>query len=403
MEHPAGARGRRPARAGRGPPQGSAGRIGKIAGETPQRPQGAAMPGPDGRDVAVEEAVPFRPMSISELLDGVIAGIRRRPRAVLGMSAAVASVIQVAGSVAAYFFLGDEARDEVTPGVLLSSFGAQATLNGLLLVLSGFGILLLAGLLAPLLGRELVGLPVPPRRAMRDARPVLGRLAGTAAVVMGASLLAFVLPVAPFVLLAAAGAHPAVVAAAAILGFSVGLGLMVWLYVLLVQAVPAVVLERRTVGGALQRARALTKGRWWRLCGALMLTLLVTMFMGLFALRIPFLFVELMFFGDGSDAVAALAVDTAGRIVAWSVVLPFDAGVIAMLYMDQRMRREGFDLEVRLQRTSSTGAPRPPVSGGQGAEDVGAGGAGGAADAEESERERFIALWRPTDGTGAAV
>lgn len=353
------------------------------------------MPGPDGRDVAVEEAVPFRPMSISELLDGVIAGIRRRPRAVLGMSAAVASVIQVAGSVAAYFFVGDEARDEVTPDVLLSSFGAQATLNGLLLVLSGFGILLLAGLLAPLLGRELVGMPVPPRRAMRDARPVLGRLAATAAIVMGAALLAFVLPVAPFVVLAAVGAHPAVVAAAAVLGFSVGFALMVWFYVLFVQAVPAVVLERRTVVGALQRARALTKGRWWRLCGALMLTLLVTVFMGLFALRIPFLVVQMMFFGDGGDAVAALAIDTAGRIVAWSVVLPFDAGVIAMLYMDQRMRREGFDLELRLQRTSSGGPSQGPSSiGVHGAEDV---------ETEEGERERFIALWRPTDGTGAAV
>ncbi|MBE1531402.1 hypothetical protein [Actinomadura algeriensis] len=360
------------------------------------------MPGPDGRDVAVEEAVPFRPMSISELLDGVIAGIRRRPRTILGMSVTVAAVIQIAGSIVAFFFVGDDARDEMTPDVLLSSLGAQVTLNVLLLVLSGFGILLLAGLLAPLLGRELVGLPIPPRRALRDVRPVLGRLLGTAAVVMGASLLAVAAPAVPFVLLAAAGAHPALVVAAAILGFSAGFGLMVWIYVLLVQAVPAVVLERRTVGGALKRARALTKGRWWRLCGALVLALLVTVFMGLFALRIPFIVVQLMFFGDGGDTLGALAVDTAGRIVAWSVVLPFDAGVIAMLYMDQRMRREGFDLEVRLQRTSSSKSP-------QGRTGVEAG---------ESEEDPFTALWRPaneiwphgagphdagTHGTGATV
>ncbi|WP_176611654.1 hypothetical protein [Actinomadura sp. WMMB 499] len=352
------------------------------------------MPGPDGRDVAAEETVPFRPMSISELLDGVIAGIRRRPRVILGMSVTVAAVIQVAGSVGAFFFIGDEARDEVTPDVLLSSFGAQATLNGLLLVLSGFGILLLAGLLAPLLGRELLGAPIPARRALRDVRPVAGRLLGTAAVVLGAALLAGVLPTVPFVLLAAAGAHPAAIVSAAVLGFSAGFALMVWVYVLLVQAVPAVVLERRTVGGALKRARALTKGRWWRLCGALVLALLVTVFMGLFALRIPFIVVQLVFFGDGSDAVAALAVDTVGRIVAWSVVLPFDAGVIAMLYMDQRMRREGFDLEVRLRRTSgSTPSATAP-------EDVrGTHAPGGA----EPDDEAFTALWRPTDGTGATL
>ncbi|OLT33776.1 hypothetical protein BJF79_07665 [Actinomadura sp. CNU-125] len=360
------------------------------------------MPGPDGRDAAVEEAVPFRPMSISELLDGVIAGIRRRPRVILGMSATVAAVIQVAGSIVAFFFIGDDAREETTPDVLLSSLGAQATLNVLLLVLSGFGILLLAGLLAPLLGRELLGMPVPPRpprddrsphrgagSPLRDARPVLGRLVGTAATVMGVSLLAVAVPVVPFVLLAAAGAHPALVVAAAILGFSVGFALMVWLYVLLVQAVPAVVLERRTVGGALKRARALTKGRWWRLCGALLLALLVTVFMGLFALRIPFIVAQLVFFGDGGDTLGALAVDTAGRIVAWSVVLPFDAGVIAMLYMDQRMRREGFDLEVRMQRTASSASSSKDTR--------------QSLDAQESEEDPFIALWRPANETGATL
>ncbi|MER7545810.1 hypothetical protein ABTW95_22675 [Spirillospora sp. NPDC127506] len=346
------------------------------------------MPGPDGWDDAdtadVVRGVPFRPMSISEMLDGAIAGIRRRPRTTLGLSVAISTVIQVTSSIAAYFFIGDRAREEVTPDVLLESLGAQTTLSVLGLVLSAFGILLMAGLVAPILGRELVGLPIAPRQAWRDARPRLGRLAGTAAAVMGIALGALVLPAVPFFALIAAEAHPALPVLAGIIGFPLGVGLMVWLYILLVQAVPAVVLERRTVTGALRRAVTLSKGRWFRTCGTLLLALLVTVFMGFFALRIPFLIVQLAFFGDASGdgaTMGALAVDTLGRIVGWSVVLPFDAGVIALLYMDRRMRREGFDLELRIRGRSAAA--------------ITGGGTGGTGEAGGDARDDgFIDLWR---------
>ncbi|MEU8305315.1 hypothetical protein AB0C84_17315 [Actinomadura sp. NPDC048955] len=345
------------------------------------------MPGPDGWDdgadaTDVARGVPFRPMSISEMLDGAIAGIRRRPRATLGLSVAVSTVIQVTSSVAAYFFIGDEARDEVTPDVLMESLGAQLTLTLLGLVLSAFGILLLAGLVAPILGRELVGMPIGPGQAWRDARPRLGRLVGTAAAVMGVSLGALALPVVPFFLLIA-GERPAFAVLAGFFGFPVGIGLMVWLYILFVQAVPAVVLERQTVGGALRRATTLSKGRWFRTCGTLLLALLVTVFMGFFALRIPFLFAQLIFFEDSSGSgptMGALAVDTVGRIVSWSVVMPFDAGVIALLYMDRRMRREGFDLDLRTRGRSAAAV-------------AGERAAAGERDAAEQD-EGFIDLWR---------
>ena len=345
------------------------------------------MPGPDGWDDDAGAAdavrgVPFRPLSISEMLDGAIAGIRRRPRTTLGLAVAISTVIQVTSSVAAYFFIGRDARDEVTPDVLLESLGAQVTLTVLGLVLSAYGILLMSGLVAPILGRELVGLPMAPRQAWRDARPRLGRLAATAAAVMGISLGALVLPIVPFFALIAVDAHPALGAVAAIIGFPLGIGLMVWLYILFVQAVPAVVLERQSVTGALRRAVTLSKGRWFRTCGTLLLALLVTVFMGFFALRIPFLIIQLIFFGDASGSGAtmgALAVDTAGRIVSWSVVLPFDAGVIALLYMDRRMRREGFDLDLRIRGRSAAA-----ITGADGAE------GSGSTDHDDG----FVGLWR---------
>lgn len=156
------------------------------------------------------------------------------------------------------------------------------------------------------------------------------------------------------------------------------------------------------MSGALRRAVTLSKRRWWRTFGALLLATLVTVFMGFFALRIPFLFVQLVFFGDSSGSgstMGALAVDTLGRIVSWSVVIPFDAGVIALVYMDRRMRREGFDLDLRT-RGRSAAAVAAGERGDAHADD------GNADDGEDAEG--FAGLWRtgpvqarPWTGTGS--
>ncbi|MFC4910452.1 hypothetical protein [Actinomadura gamaensis] len=328
-----------------------------------------AESGGRGRLVPRGTEVPFRPMSVSEMLDGAIAGIRYRPRTVLGLSVAISTVVQVVGSVLAYYFIGREARGEITPRALLRSVGAQATLGATDLVFTAFGILILAGILAPVLARTMFGLEISLGRAWQDARPRFGRLLLMAAVVIVMSLAALAVPVLPFALAVAGGAHPAIGVLSALLGIPVGLVLMLWAYVLLVQSVPALVMERAGIGGALVRARRLSKGRWWRTFGTLLLAMIVTVFMGFFALRIPFLVAQLVLFGNAGSGngqvFGALALDTVGRIVSWSVVLPFDAGVIALLYMDRRMRREGLDLDL---------ATRPAPEG----------------------DDDFFELWRPT-------
>ncbi|MEW2354162.1 hypothetical protein [Spirillospora sp. NPDC029432] len=328
------------------------------------------MATPDGTDTALAGEIPFRPLSIAEILDGAIACVRLYPRAVLGTSLLVTTVVQVAGSVAAYYFVGRTARDEVTPSWVVRSVGTQFTLGAFGLVLSAFAIVLLAGMLAPVIGRGLYGQPVPLRRAWRDTRPRLWRLIGTALVVTLVPLLGLAVPILPFAAFVAVDAPAGAGVLSAVIGFPVGAVLMVWLYVLLVLAAPAVVLERQSVGGALKRAYALSRGRWWRTFGTCLLAILVTVFMGFFALRIPFLLVELIFFGgggsadgQGNEAMYALAVDTVGRIVSWTVVLPFDAGVIALLYLDRRMRREGLDLELRTRAVERAAARKAPVAG----------------------------------------
>ncbi|HEY7485388.1 MAG TPA: hypothetical protein VH912_13075 [Streptosporangiaceae bacterium] len=315
-----------------------------------------AGPPPDGwlgadRADLLGGDIPLRPLGVAEILDGAIVNIRHNPRGVLGLSLAITTVVQVLQSLVTYYLIGDSARDEITPVPIMRSLGAQFTVSLLGLLMSAFAVLLLAGVLAPAMGRTLFGLPAGRGQVWRDARPRVGRLLGVATLIMVISVGAGALPVVPFVIAAATPDSPVGIGIlTGVIGFSVGFVLMVWLYVLFVLAAPAVVMERRGAFGSLARARRLVRGRWWRTCGILLLTLLITIFMGFFALRIPFVVAEFVFFGNdlsGTEVFLQLALDTAGRIVSWTLTTPFDAGVIALLYIDRRMRREGFDLELQ--------------------------------------------------------
>jgi hypothetical protein len=61
-------------------------------------------------------------------------------------------------------------------------------------------------------------------------------------------------------------------------------------------------------------------------------------------LSIPFEFASAVVGGADSFAFPALTISAIGTIL--TVTAPFTAGVTALLYFDQRMRREALDLEL---------------------------------------------------------
>ncbi|WP_344453959.1 glycerophosphoryl diester phosphodiesterase membrane domain-containing protein [Actinocorallia aurantiaca] len=291
--------------------------------------------------------IPLRPLSVSETLDAALAVLRRSPRAVLGPAAAMVAVLQVLVTVTGYFFIGGS--DEYTPNLLLRSVGEQFTLAGVGAVASALIVLALAGLLAPAVARSFFGQQVTFRGVWGDARPRLKGLAAVAATLgLGVPLLGAP-ALAPFVAVAGTGGSTGVAVLLGVLGLPLALAVAVWLYTRYVLAAPAVVLERGGVTAAFTASARLVGGQWWRTFLILLLTVVLTAFMGLI-LRVPFLVGGLLFFGaepQGWQAVAMLAVDTLGQIASWTVVAPFDAAVIVLLYLDRRHRREGLDLELQ--------------------------------------------------------
>lgn len=291
--------------------------------------------------------IPLRPLSVSETLDAALAVLRRSPRAVLGPAAAMAAVLQTAVTVVGYFFIGG--TDEYTPGLLLRSMGGELVLAGVGLLASGLVVVVLAGLLAPVIARSFFGQPVSFRGVWRDARPRLPGLAAVAAALgLGVPLLgslAFV----PFVMVAGNGGSTALSVLLAVLGLLAAAAVVLWLSVRYALAAPAVVLERKGVRAAFAASGRLVGGRWWKTFLALLLTAVLTGVMGMI-LQVPFLVGGILFFGtdpQGWQSVAALAVDTLGQIASWTVTAPFQAAVVALLYLDGRNRREGLDLELQ--------------------------------------------------------
>jgi hypothetical protein len=105
---------------------------------------------------------------------------------------------------------------------------------------------------------------------------------------------------------------------------------------------PVVIVEDVRGTKAVGRSWRLTKGHFWRLLGALILSALIAA-IGALIITIPTEFVAFTL-GPGGWPVSAL-----GSVLASIVVTPFSMLIIVLLYFDLRIRKEGFDIEVMAQ------------------------------------------------------
>jgi hypothetical protein len=317
-----------------------------------------APPPPSGQEAAADEIeleaeIPLRPLGVSEILDGAVTYIRRNPRATLGMSAILTCVVEVIVTIAQYFFIGAQARNEVTPAVVARSVGGAFVSAAGGMLLTAYIVLLLSGLLAPVMARTLLGRPTSFARAWQIARPSVPRILGVSTLLIGIVILAVALPFAPLAAAVATGAPTGVQAISWIFGVPVSLLLMVAGYVHFSLAAPILIMERRGVIAALRRSAEVVRGRWWRTFGVLVLAQVIAVLAGFLVLPMPFAVLERILLGfdsapTGWALLGLVAIGAVGRSVAGTLANPFNAGVIAMLYADRRMRREAFDLELQM-------------------------------------------------------
>jgi hypothetical protein len=268
---------------------------------------------------------------------------------------------------------GNEPTGGQVAGLLV---GATAVLlvNGLL---STFGTMLLQGALV-----------VPVARSVLDRRTRFTQMWRLAAPRIGSLLVLALLYAAATVVLFAVVAAAIIAAALTIGNWAWLLGFLLLAAVIvgvvftatkLLLAPAAMIVEDLPVFAAIRRSWDLTAGNWWRTFGTYLLAQIIAGAVG-GALTVPITLLIGLIFGitqpnpGPSDALRQQLLIQGISIVLGTLIgavtLAFQAGVLSLIYMDLRMRKEGFDIVLMKEHerdagTNPDGIPgriRPPAA-----------------------------------------
>lgn len=320
-------------------------------GGGPQR-QGWGGPPP----AAKPGVIPLRPLSLGEIMDGSVSALRAHWRTALGFSLVVSVITQIAVILLQRYLLPKPTTIDPnatgTEALRQASDSARSTLLSLApaSLLTMIATLFTASVVTVVISRSVLGRPVTLADAWAEARPRLLPLIGLTVLIALIVAGIMTVGVGPGLLLGSEAG-----AALALLGFAAACVVILWLQVSFALAAPALMLERQSVVAALRRSAKLVRGAWWRTFGILALTWLLV-FLLTFLISIPFGVIAVI--ADGTDVSEFfnssapslgwpfLIVSGIGEVIVSTLVYPFVAGVMALLYVDQRIRREALDLDL---------------------------------------------------------
>lgn len=319
--------------------------------------------------------LPLRPMGFGTLLWAPFRTLRRNPAPVFGTGLVVQLVSAVATAVVFIpLFVWLVGRIESA-----SAADVDAILSGavgwiILLSLVPIGISVVAGaflqgvmvveVASGTLGEKL-SFGALWRRAASRIWPLIGWTLIVGVVVGGV----FVVVVGAVIAFAVLFPDPATVLAVVLLALGVLLGLAVlgaWIGTKLALVPSVIVLERAGVVAAVRRSWALTNGNFWRTFGLIVLVGLILSFAAQVVVQpVSFIGTILAFIIDPTAGDASLAISLGTTVVAMvlsvligAITAVVQAALIAVIYIDLRMRTEGLDLELE-RHVEARDAGRP--------------------------------------------
>ena len=314
--------------------------------------------------------IPLRPMTLGTILGAAFQTLRRSPAILapallLSLAVALIQALGSAGFLTQYFGAVSDLGNASISG---SSFGSTTTsltssFLGILFTSLASGVLTLfitaivQGLVTVQVASSTLGTRLRLGAIWRRMRGRRGAVLGWAALTGLVSLLAIAIVAGLLVLIGLTGTAGVVVAV--LLGLLLGSGLLilfVWLWVKLGFVPAAIVLERTSIRSSMSRSWRLTRGAFWRIFG----TRLLVAAMLYVATQIIATPVALIFSLAGavlqpngattaaasSSLVLSVIITQAVTAVITSVGLVVATATSALLYLDQRMRLEGLDLDL---------------------------------------------------------
>ncbi len=301
-------------------------------------------------------ALPLRPLGLGDIYDAAFRVIRFNPKSTVGSAVLVAGVamaapVLVTAVLAAIFELSldggsGSTADDVATVAALGTLGIGS-------VLQYAGLVFVTGMIAHVVAAAAAGRRLSLGEAWAATRGRRWRLVGLTLLIglsWGILLTAYVLA-SVVVVMVFDDWRP--ILAWFLVTLPAGAALSAWLWIRLTYfAVPALMLERIGVLAAIGRSHRLTSGQFWRTFGIALLTLVVTTIASQ-VLTVPFgIVAQVVAFGLSDSSVGLLVyviANALGTVVATAFVAPFTSAVTSVQYLDQRMRKEAYDVELMAQ------------------------------------------------------
>jgi hypothetical protein len=294
--------------------------------------------------------IPLRPLGFGDILEGSFAALRRNPKAFIGLALLTSLVVLVvlAALAALAYLVATQLGDSASTGVVTAGLVGGFTL---VYAVTAITAVALTGILAYPVGEGVLGRKPSASETWRRTRRMVPRLAGLCLILMVPTVVVIggLIALAAWAFSSGSDGLGAVFVLA-VVGV---VGALVVLAIRFAMATPALVLEDLGVVASLRRSWALTRGRFWRTFGVLLVAgILVGIVQQVVGFGVQVVGSLLGFavgstLGNGGEVVAIVvtaAFVVVGSLLASMVCQPFLAAVTALLYTDARIRKEGFDL-----------------------------------------------------------
>ncbi|MGB0099119.1 MAG: hypothetical protein WBP61_02440 [Nocardioides sp.] len=301
-------------------------------------------------------AIPLRPLNLGDIYDGAFRTIRFNPRATVGSAVLVAAgamalPVLLTALLTLLVDLTASGSGDLSDAEAIAAIGT----GGALVVgalLQGVGVIFVTGMVAHVVAAAATGRRLSLGQAWAATRGSRWRLVGLT-LLLGLMFLGVLAAYVAVWVVVAVTAPVAVIVVFGVVTVPAFLVFLCWWWVRVYYLpVPALMLERIGVAAAIGRGFGLTRRQFWRTFGIALLTVIVTGVAGS-VLAAPFSIagqiapVAL----EGSQYVALVTVVLAalGSVVQIAFVTPFSAAVASLQYLDQRMRKEAYDVELMAQ------------------------------------------------------
>jgi hypothetical protein len=331
----------------------------------PQQGQGqGGQPAPDprwtppGMHGAVHKpgAMALRPLGLGDIYDAAFRIIRFNPKATVGSAVLVATVAMaipllltgvLTFTVGLTYDATSTTVDTDDLAGLVASFGALAFGT----VLQAIGLIFVTGMVAHVAAAAAIGKRLSLGEAWAATAGKRWRLVGlslllglvlTVAVTLYVVLWVVVALSAPAVAIVVWGVVTVPAFVAALWWF--------WIRVYYLP-VPALMLEQVGIAGAVARGYRLTAGQFWRTFGIALLTVvLVNVAGGILSFPISLVGqVGVLAVDEGNALLLLIATQGLATVVSTAFVAPFTAAVTSLQYLDARIRKEAYDVELMRQ------------------------------------------------------